>query len=62
MNEAEIKAKVLSILTDVAPEIDLAAIKPEVAFHEQFDFDSMDFLNFSTALSERLGIEIRDND
>ena len=36
----EIRATVLSVLGDVAPEADLARITPAVSFREQLDLDS----------------------
>ena len=62
MNEAEIKAMVLEVLTDVAPNIDGASLDPETPFHDQVDFDSLDFLNFVIALGERSGTEISETD
>ena len=62
MDEAEIKTMVLEVLTQVAPNIDVAMIDPKVAFHDQFEFDSLDFLNFVIALGERRGSEIPEID
>ena len=62
MDEAEIKTMVLEVLTQVAPNIDVAMIDPKVAFHDQFEFDSLDFLNFVIALGERRGGEIPEID
>jgi hypothetical protein len=38
----EIEATVLRALGEIAPEADLGSIKPDVAFREQLDLDSMD--------------------
>jgi len=62
MDQSELRDQVLAILTKIAPDIDAADIKPELAFREQFDFDSMDFLNFCTALSGHFGLAIEDRD
>ena len=62
MDEVEIKAMVLEILTQVAPNIDTAALDPAVAFRDQVEFDSLDFLNFVIALGERSGIQISETD
>ncbi len=62
MDEAEIKTAVLEVLTQVAPNIDVATMDPKVAFHDQFEFDSLDFLNFVIALGERSGAEIPEID
>jgi acyl carrier protein len=58
MMREEIKAKVLEILGEIAPEVDLAAIKPDVNFRDQIDIDSMDYLNFVIALDERFHANI----
>lgn len=46
----------------VAPEADLAALSPDADIREELDIDSMDFLNLVTALCERLGIAIPEQD
>jgi acyl carrier protein len=58
----EMKALVLQALGEIAPEADLAAIKPDVSFREQLDIDSMDFLNFVIAVHEALHVEIPEAD
>lgn len=58
----EMKAAVLQALGEIAPEADLAAIKPDVSFREQLDIDSMDFLNFVIAVHEALHVEIPETD
>lgn len=62
MDQSELQEQVLAILTRIAPDIDAAGIRPELAFREQFDFDSMDFLNFCTALSRHFELTIEDRD
>lgn len=58
MTREEVKAKVLEILGSIAPEADLAAIKPDVNFRDQIDIDSMDYLNFVIALDEEFKANI----
>ncbi|HYM33826.1 MAG TPA: phosphopantetheine-binding protein [Steroidobacteraceae bacterium] len=58
----ELKAKILVLLTDVAPDVDPTSVQVEVDFREQFDFDSMDQLNFAIALHEAFKIEIPESD
>jgi acyl carrier protein len=62
MTEEEIRTTVLRVLASIAPELDPAAIRPDVSFRDQLDLDSMDFLNFVIALHEELGVEIPDED
>jgi acyl carrier protein len=58
----EIRATVLDTLAGIAPEVDPAAVLPDVDLRDQLDIDSMDFLNFVIALHERLGVEIPERD
>lgn len=62
MNENDIKKAVIEVLRDVAPEVDADKIDPKVNFRDQFDFDSMDYLNFGLGLEKRLGVKIPDTD
>lgn len=62
MNREEIRSEVLRALHRVAPEAEPATIRADLAFRDQLDLDSMDFLNFVTALHERLGVSIPEAD
>jgi acyl carrier protein len=58
----EIRATVLRVLGEVAPEADLERIRPAVSFRDQLDLDSMDFLNFVIGLHHALGVDIPESD
>ncbi len=58
MNQAEIESKVLALFLDIAPDVDPAKLKRDVAFRDQFDFDSMDTLNFAIGLSKAFAIDV----
>ncbi|GHD52570.1 hypothetical protein GCM10017083_28080 [Thalassobaculum fulvum] len=62
MTEDEIRAAVLAALTGVAPDIEDETVDPATPFRDQFDFDSMDLLNFAIALHRSLGVEIPEID
>jgi acyl carrier protein len=62
MNPADIRATVLQVLGQIAPEADLTAIQPNVSLRDQLDIDSMDFLNFLIALDKQLHIDIPERD
>lgn len=62
MSPDDLREIVLRALGEIAPEVDLAAVKPDVAFREQLDLDSMDLLNFVVALHEGLDVEIPEAD
>jgi acyl carrier protein len=58
----EIRATVLRVLGDIAPEADLERITPAVSFRDQLDLDSMDTLNFVIGLPHALGVDIPESD
>jgi acyl carrier protein len=62
MTRDEVRATVLRVLGDLAPEADPAALKPDVDLREQLDLDSMDVLNFVVGLHAALGVEIPEAD
>jgi len=62
MNALDVRAVVREELGNIAPEIDLATVDPSADLREALDIDSMDFLNFVTALHRRLGIDIPELD
>jgi len=62
MTTADIRAAVLEALATVAPETEGASVDDALPLREQFDLDSMDFLNFLVALNKSLGVEIAEKD
>lgn len=62
MDRIELARRVLQLLTEVAPDVDPATVVPGVNFRDQFDFDSMDTLNFAIALHRELGVEVPEAD
>jgi acyl carrier protein len=62
MNRNEIQANLLTILATIAPEMDPQAMDPEVDLREQLDIDSMDLLNFITAVHKQMGVNIPEAD
>lgn len=60
--EEELRATILDSLLSVAPDVDAAALDPGREFREQFDFDSMDYLSFATALHARFGVDVPEVD
>lgn len=62
MTEADVRSVVLDELSNIAPEADMDAIDPDADLREALDIDSMDFLNFVTALHHRLGVDIPETD
>lgn len=57
-----IKKVALELIGKIAPEADLANLDPADRFRDQFDFDSVDFMNFAIALQKHLNVEISEAD
>jgi acyl carrier protein len=62
MNREELAKRVLDLLTGIAPDVEAASVIPGIDFRDQFDFDSMDTLNFAIALHKELGVEVPEAD
>jgi acyl carrier protein len=62
MKPAEALAVILSVLADIAPEVDSDEIDPGVDLTEQLDLDSMDYLNWMLGINQETGIEIPERD
>jgi acyl carrier protein len=62
MKSDDIRRVVLEELSNIAPETDPSGIDPGTDLREALDIDSMDFLNFITALHKRLGVPIPEAD
>jgi acyl carrier protein len=50
------------VLSDIAPETDPSDVDPTEDLRDELDLDSMDELNMITRVSERLGIDVPEND
>ncbi len=62
METAEIRNRLLTLLAAIAPDIEPAAVNPDIDLRDQFDFDSMDALHLATAIGESFGIDIAQTD
>ena len=62
MSPAEIRAEIIDILNDIAPDEDLGDLKDEVAFRDQLELDSMDFLDIVMELRKRHRVQIPEED
>ena len=62
MTREEIRLAVVKALTSVAPEIDPQTLQPDDVFRQEFDLDSMDFLNFVIGLHTTLGVDVPEAD
>jgi acyl carrier protein len=62
MTNDALRSAILDALLDVAPDVDTGALDADRPFRDQFDFDSMDQLNFVVSLHKRLGIDVPETD
>jgi len=62
MTKDNCKKLVIDIISDIAPDEDLSAIKPEIRLRDQLQLDSMDFLDIVMELRKRHGIEVPEAD
>jgi acyl carrier protein len=62
MTRDELRTIALEELTNVAPDLADETIPDDADLSDEFDLDSMDFLNWIAALHKRLGVEIPELD
>ena len=62
MTPAEIRAEIVSILEDIAPDEDLTSLQDDVPFREQIELDSMDFLDIVMELRKRHRVQVPEAD
>jgi acyl carrier protein len=62
MTPAQIRDEIINILEDIAQDDDLTDLKDEVAFREQLELDSMDFLDIVMELRKRHRVQIPEED
>lgn len=59
---AEIEQLVRQTIGNIAPEADLESLQPDVRFRDQFDLDSVDFVNLIEQLQAALQVKIPELD
>ncbi|MEC8799492.1 MAG: acyl carrier protein, partial [Planctomycetota bacterium] len=62
MTPGEIRTAVLDILEGIAQDDDLGQLDDSVAFREQLELDSMDFLDIVMELRKRYRVQIPEED
>ena len=62
MTPVEIREEILDILSDIAPDEDLSNLQDDVAFRDQVELDSMDFLDIVMELRKRYRVQIPEDD
>lgn len=62
MTKQELEAVLAEALGRIAPDVDVAEIDRDGNLQEEFDIDSIDFLNLVTALAKRFSLPIPEED
>jgi acyl carrier protein len=62
MNERDVRALVVEVLSVVAPDGDYDSLEPAQSLRRQLDLDSLDFMSYVEMLSERTGAPIREEE
>ena len=62
MTDDEIRATVIRVLQQIAPETDPVRIDPHASLRDQLDLDSMDVLNVMIGLHDALHVDIPETD
>jgi acyl carrier protein len=62
MNTAKIRSLAAAVLSEIAPEADLASVGDDEDLREALDLDSMDFMNFVVGLHQKTGRDIAQAD
>jgi acyl carrier protein len=62
MSAVDVDAILREELANIAPDVELETIDPHANLREALDIDSMDFLNFVTAIHHRLVLDIPELD
>ncbi len=62
MTREQVRQAILDIISDIAPDEDLGSINDDENLREQFDLDSMDFLDIVMELRKRFNLEVPEQD
>lgn len=62
MTGEDVRAAIIDILVDIAPDEDVSSINDQDNLRDQIDLDSMDFLDIVMELRKRFNIEVPEQD
>jgi acyl carrier protein len=62
VNATDARATVLSLLGEIAPEIDLDAVPEDEDLRDAVDLDSLDFLNLVERIHDTTGVDVPEMD
>jgi acyl carrier protein len=62
VNPDDARELIHTVLHGIAPEVELDLVDPDAMLQDEMEIDSMDFLNFVTAIHQRTGVEVPERD
>ncbi len=62
MDKEKVRTAILDIIADIAPDEDVSSVDDDVKLRDQFNLDSMDFLDIVMELRKRFNIEVPEED
>lgn len=62
MNRTDARSTVLSLIGEIAPELDLDSVPDDEDLRDAVDLDSLDFLNLVEMVHERTGVDVPEID
>jgi acyl carrier protein len=62
VTEQDLEATIRDALLTIAPEVSPGGLDPNLSFRDQFDMDSVDFLNFVLVLEQKTGVKVPELD
>ena len=62
MTASQIRAVILEVIGEILPDEDLSKLKGDIKIRDQFEMDSMDFLDIIMELRKRYGIVVPEED
>lgn len=62
MTPETLRATLIELLMDIAPDADPDDVYDDESLREQLDIDSMDLLRFAQAIQDRLGVDVPEID
>lgn len=62
MNPQALKESVCHLILNIAPEVDMNALDPNINMREELDLDSIDFIRLLTSIEQKLGVNIPEGD
>ncbi len=62
LSQESLRKTVLDCILSVAPEADVATLRPDKPWRDQLEIDSFDFQNILVTVDKRLGVDVPESD